>query len=66
MGITSIMGGIQTKRFFKRLEFDHINDSKIDYYKARQIFSKEKQAEEYVNLFKKFFDENNHNNSIFK
>ena len=36
-----------------KLEFDHINESKIDYYKARQIFSKEKQAEEYVNLFNK-------------
>ena len=36
-----------------KLEFDHINESKIDYYKARQIFSKEQQAEEYLNLFKK-------------
>ena len=30
-----------------------LNESKIDYYKARQIFSKEQQAEEYLNLFKK-------------
>ena len=36
-----------------KLEFDYINESKIDYFKARQIFSKEKQAEEYVNLFNK-------------
>ena len=36
-----------------KFEFDNINESKIDYYEASQIFSKEQQALEYVNLFNK-------------
>lgn len=36
-----------------KLEFDHVNESKIDCHEARQIFSKEQQAQQYVNLFNK-------------
>jgi len=36
-----------------KLEFDHMNESKIDYHETRQIFSKQQQAQQYVNLFNK-------------